>query len=193
MRARRSHGALSAPDPPLQAGEIALRQFRVEDAGAVAAACIDPEILRFTFMKDGLTQKEATEWIERSNEWWPTGHPRFAIVDAVEDRVVGQVGAAVNEQQRSAEAYYWVAHEARRRGIAARALALVADWVFLNGVERLFLLVHPENEPSQRVAERCGFTREGVLRAYEPFKGRRPDLVSWSLLPQDPRPWHERT
>jgi RimJ/RimL family protein N-acetyltransferase len=67
----------------------------------------------------------------------------------------------------------------------------VADWVFSKGVERLFLLVHPENGPSNRVAERCGFIREGVLRAYEPIKGRRPDLVSWSLLPQDPRPWHK--
>lgn len=26
--------------------------------------------------------------------------------------------------------------------------------------------------------------------ALEPFKGTRPDLASWSLLPHDPRPWH---
>jgi RimJ/RimL family protein N-acetyltransferase len=49
----------------------------------------------------------------------------------------------------------------------------------------MFLLVHPENEASNRLAEKLGFTREGVLRGYEPFKGRRPDLVSWSLLPGD--------
>jgi RimJ/RimL family protein N-acetyltransferase len=152
-------------------------------------------ILRFlaSRMKNGLTEIEATEWIERSNESWSSGHPRFAIVDAVDERLLGQVGVAVNEHLRSGEAYYWVARDARRRRVASNALGLVADWVFSKGVERLFLLVHPENAPSHRVAQRCGFTREGVLRAYEPFKGRRPDLMSWSLLPQDPRPWHTET
>jgi RimJ/RimL family protein N-acetyltransferase len=140
-------------------------------------------------MKDGLTEDEAREWIERGNEWWSAGHPRFAIVDRVDDRLLGQIGAAVNEQHRSAEAFYWVAPGARQRGVASRALALLADWIFANEVERLSLLVHPENEASSRVAERCGFVREGVLRAFEPFKGGRPDLVSWSLLLGDARPW----
>ncbi len=97
---------------------------------------------------------------------------------------------AVNEHLGSAEAYYWVSPTARRRRIASRALGLIADWAFDEGVERLFLLIRPENEPSHRLAERLGFSREGVLRSYEPFKGHRPDLVSWSLLPHDPRPWH---
>jgi RimJ/RimL family protein N-acetyltransferase len=178
------------PDPRLHAGRIALRQFRRDDARAVVAACADRDIMRFTFMKDGLTEPEAVAWIERSNEWWPLGHPRFAIVDGVDDHLLGQIGVAVNEHHRSAEAHYWVTAEERGRGVASLALGLVADWAFSNGVERLFLLIHPENEPSHRVAGRCGFTREGVLREYEPFKGTRPDLASWSLLPRDPRPWH---
>ena len=87
-------------------------------------------------MQEGLTELDAREWIERSNEWWPHGQPRFAIADPGDDRVLG------------------------------------------------------ENTPSNRLAERLGFSREGVLRSYEPFKGHRPDLASWSLLPHDPRPWH---
>ena len=177
-----------SPDPPLRTPDLVLRAFRVEDAPSIVAACKDPDISRFTFMKEGLTEDEATEWIERGNESWSAGHLRFAIVDRVDDRLLGQIGAAVNEQHRSAEAFYWVAPGARRRGVASSALALIADWVFANGVERLWLLVHPENDASSRVAKRCGFVREGVLRAFEPFKGGRPDLVSWSLLPGDPRP-----
>lgn len=179
------------PDPPLQTADLVLRPFRVDDAGALAAACVDPEIVRFTFMKEGLTEAAAIEWITRSNEWWGSGQPRFAIVDAVTDRLLGQVGAAVNQHHLSAEAYYWVVPEARGRGVAPAALGVVADWAFTKGIKRIFLLVHPENGPSNRVAERSGFTREGVLRAYEPFKGGRPDLVSWSLLPDDARPWRD--
>ena len=51
-------------------------------------------------------------------------------------------------------------------------------------------VTHLDNDASQRVAARCGFTREGILRGYERFKGARPDVMSWSLLATDPRPWH---
>jgi RimJ/RimL family protein N-acetyltransferase len=178
-----------APDPPLHAGSVLLRHFRADDAADVVAACADPDIVRFTFMREGLTEFDAVKWIEQGNEGWPHGHPRFAIADAARDRVLGQVGMAVNERHRSAEAYYWVSPGARRRRIAWHSLGLLADWAFDEGVAQLFLLIHLENEPSNRRAERLGFTREGVLRSYEPFKGYRPDLISWSLLPHDPRPW----
>lgn len=177
------------PDPPLSTSTLLLRPFEHRDAPAVVEACRDAEIVRFTFMQDGTAEPEAVAWIDRSNEWWPHGMPRFAVVDATSDEVLGQIGIAVNAHHRSAEAYYWVLPEKRRRGVASAALGLVADWAFDNGVERLYLLVHPENEDSNALADRMGFTREGVLRAYEPFKGQRPDLVSWSLLPSDERPW----
>ena len=42
-----------------------------------------------------------------------------------------------------------------------------------------------ENLASQRVAERAGFTREGVLRSYELIEGRPIDVVMFSALPGD--------
>ena len=178
------------PDPPLQAGNLVLRPFEHRDVAAVVAACTDEEIVRYTFMVEGTGESEAIEWIDRSNEWWPHGMPRFAIADTKDDRVVGHIGIAVNAHHRSAEAFYWVLAERRGQGIASTALALVSDWAFSKGVERLYLLIHTDNDASNGFADRMGFTREGVLRAYEPFKGQRPDLVSWSLLPSDDRPWH---
>lgn len=56
--------------------------------------------------------------------------PRFAITDTTSDQVLGQIGIAVNAHYRSAEAYYWVLPEQRRRGVASAALGLVADWAF---------------------------------------------------------------
>jgi len=180
---------LAPPDPELADAVVVLRLFDRGDAAAVAAACADPGIVRFTFMQEEMTEDDAVAWIDRVNEAWSNGHPRFAIVDPHDGRLLGQVGIYVVAHQRSAEGFYWVAAGERRRGVAAHALGLVADWAFETGIERLFLLIHPENEPSNRLAASMGFTREGVLRAYEPFKGGRPDLVSWSLLPGDPRPW----
>lgn len=180
---------LAPPDPPLATERFVLRPFRPDDAADVVAACTDPDIVRFTFMQEGLTEDGALAWISRVTEHWAKGHPRFAIAAADDDRVLGQVGIAIDEQRISAEGYYWVSPGARRRGIAADALALVAGWAFDQGIQRLVLLIEPGNEVSSRLAAKLGFTREGVLRSYEPFKGGRPDLVSWSLLPDDPRPW----
>jgi ribosomal-protein-alanine N-acetyltransferase len=79
-----------------------------------------------------------------------------------------------------------VAAPARRRGAAATALGLVSRWALGTlGLERLELLADPRNRASQRVAERAGYVREGTLRSYQPFKGRRMDAVMFSLLPAD--------
>ena len=39
-----------------------------------------------------------------------------------------------------------------------------------------------DNVASQRVAEGCGFVREGVLRAWEPVKDAQPDVVMYSRV-----------
>ena len=63
---------------------------------------------------------------------------------------------------------YWLLPEARGKGLA-----------------RLALLTEPDNVRSRRVAERCGFRLEGVLRSVAEIDGRRVDYCSFSLLPGD--------
>jgi RimJ/RimL family protein N-acetyltransferase len=83
---------------------------------------------------------------------------------------------------------YWLSPTARGHGIATHATRLTADWAFADlEIERLELTCGPENTASQAVALRCGFIREGVLRAYLPFNRQRRDTVVYSLLPSDPR------
>ena len=52
----------------------------------------------------------------------------------------------------------------------------------------MFLRADPENAASCRVAEKAGFTREGVLRSahWNPRLGRRQDWAIYSLLPAEP-------
>jgi RimJ/RimL family protein N-acetyltransferase len=83
---------------------------------------------------------------------------------------------------------YWLAPEARGRGAATQAVRLLARWAFAElGLARLELTCGPDNEASQRIAERCGFSREGLLRSHVPFKGGRRDSVIYSLLPGELR------
>ncbi len=180
---------LLPPDPPLATGRIALRPFRLDDAAAIAAACQDPAIPRFTMMPEAMTEAMARHWVGQALAWWPKGIARFAVTIPPSDGCCGQIGIQIDPAARRAEAFYWLDSGARGRGLATEALNLVTDWVFRDhGIIRVQLATHPENSASQRVAERSGFVREGVLRAWEPVKGAQPDVVMWSRLVTDPPP-----
>ena len=64
------------------------------------------------------------------------------------------------------------------------ANTIFAEWPHL---ERLEAIVDVENPGSQRVLEKAGFQREGVLRKYMLLKGKTRDLVMFSLLSFDPK------
>ena len=87
-----------------------------------------------------------------------------------------------------AEVGYWLAKEARGQGHVTRAVRLVTGWGFRHlGLERIDLMAATENPASQRVAERCGFTREAVLRSYLVGKDGRQDMVAFGLLAREHR------
>jgi RimJ/RimL family protein N-acetyltransferase len=86
-------------------------------------------------------------------------------------------------EHRRAEVGYWLALEARGRGHAARAVRLICTWgVRTLGFERIDLLAATGNLRSQSVAERCGFTREALLRSYIRATHERQDMVAYGLL-----------
>ena len=93
---------------------------------------------------------------------------------------------AIDLEARTAELGYIVAEEARGRGVATEGLRLLTDWALSElGALRLELLISVENEASKRVAERCGYEREGVLRSTYVKPGVREDVEIWSRLGND--------
>lgn len=173
----------SPPNPPLSGPRVTLRQFRLTDAAAIAISCRDQDIPRFTMMLAGLSEEQARQWIESASAGWPEGVARFAITVPPADECVGQVGIQFDLAMRRAEAFYWLDRRARGAGLATEALELVTQWAFRDfGVVRVQLVTDPENVASQRAAERCGFLREGLLRAWQPIKGNQPDVVMYSRV-----------
>ena len=178
---------LSYPDPPLTEGEIGLRPWREEDLGVIAALCRDPDVARFTRVPDPYTDADARAWMDGL----PTGLAegaavRLAIV-AGGGEPVGSIGLRIDPFDRDiAEAGYMVAAAARGRGVATTALRLASRWGLGGlGVARVQLSTHVDNPASQRVAQRAGFRREGVLRSWEELRGERVDLVMFSLVAAD--------
>ncbi|MDO8212746.1 GNAT family N-acetyltransferase [Conexibacter sp. CPCC 206217] len=155
---------LPALDPAPADGVVALRRWVPADVPAIAAACRDPEIQRWTFVPDDYDALKARAFVAASStRWWAGSGADVAIVDAVQpERVLGSVGLVRIEWERACgEVGYWVAPGERRRGVAARAVALLSAWAFERlALTRLELIPFVGNEASQRVAERAGYVRE---------------------------------
>lgn len=76
------------------------------------------------------------------------------------------------------------------RGYVTEAVQLVVDYLFWTKKQhRIHLVIVPENAASRRIAERCGFTLEGTMRGAFFNEGRNQDVLMYSLLRTDPRPW----
>jgi RimJ/RimL family protein N-acetyltransferase len=106
----------------------------------------------------------------------------------VDGAPIGSIGMRTNES-RVGHIGYWCAREARGRGYTTRALRVVSRFAIEElRFGRLELITDPDNHPSQRVAEKVGFRREGVLRSHLLHPdGRRRDSVMFSLLPGELR------
>ena len=118
----------------------------------------------------------------------PAPREGFAIVDPADDSVVGlALAARIDRETQTVELGYVVSPTARGRGVATEALRLLSDWAFRElDALRLELLISEENVASQRVAERCGYVQEGLLRSVYTKPGVREDTQIWSRLPTDP-------
>ena len=163
------------PDPPLADEAITLRPWRESDIPAQLAAFRDPVFQRHSDWAP-LTEADALAALHTDSQ---------VDLAIVADRVAGGVSLHSFVDGRAGIGY-WLAPDARGRGFATRAVRLLSRWAFDElGIARLELTCGPDNVASQRVAERCGFVREGLLRSHLPFKGGRRDSVLYSLLPSD--------
>jgi RimJ/RimL family protein N-acetyltransferase len=156
----------------------------------VAGLVADPEVRRFTRIAEPPPEGFAQSWIaayeagrlDRSRE-------AFAALDR-DRRFVG-LGLApeIDREAGELELGYIVAREAWGRGVATAILRLLTRWAFDEiGAQRAYLIIDVENAASARVAERCGYHLEGVMRSIYVKQGQRADAGLWSRLPGDPSP-----
>jgi RimJ/RimL family protein N-acetyltransferase len=179
---------LRFPDPTLADDRIRLRPWSEADVDPAFRATQDALIPRFTRVPENQTEEDVRRFVEGREPARKAGEALpLVIEDAQTDELLGSISLLRFEwPERRGEVGYWLAPWARGRGAATHAVRLLSRWALNElGLARLALLTDTDNRASQRVAERSGFSREGVLRSFEERKGRRYDLVVFSLLPGD--------
>jgi ribosomal-protein-alanine N-acetyltransferase len=163
----------------LRDGEIILRPYTEADAPALTGLCQDPEVQRRIDLPAPYGPANALEYILGVQT-------ARAIVDARNGELMGSIGWRTVDQE-NVQIGYWVGSAFRRRGIATRALRMLSRWALTElATGRAQLLAEPDNRASQRVAEKAGFQREGLLRRYVRLRdGSRRDGIMFSLLAED--------
>jgi RimJ/RimL family protein N-acetyltransferase len=171
--------------PTLREGDLVLRPKRAADVDAITAACQDPEIQRWTLVPSPYGRADAESFLAGSAEEEAAGRSaNFLAVTADDDGLLGSFSLmGLDRGPGYGEIGYWVAAEARGRGIATRAVRLLAEWGRTAlALTRIEVLPHRDNAASRRVAEKAGFADTGTLAPLPRDVGGEPvyAVYAWS-------------
>jgi ribosomal-protein-alanine N-acetyltransferase len=166
--------ALRAP-ARLLTDRLVLRRPELRDAAPIVARYAgDADVTRYLSFPTHRSVEDARAFVAFSDaEWerWPAGP--FLIESRVDGTLLGGTGLSF-ETPRRAMTGYVLAKDAWGRGYATEALTAITALASGLGVRRLFAHCHTDHHLSVHVLEKCGFEREGVLRAHSEFPNLRP-------------------
>jgi RimJ/RimL family protein N-acetyltransferase len=166
-------------------GVVTLRPWVEGDAPEIVE-CIDgdPDIAAWL---DQVPQPYTVDDARAFIDGTTVDQETYAVTDTASSRVLGSIGIG-RAADGVCEIGYWIRADARGQGATTRALVLLSRAALgREEVQRVHLRADVENVASRRVAERAGFTLEGVLRSahWNPRLERRQDWAMYSLLPAD--------
>ena len=102
-----------------------------------------------------------------------------------DDEIVGEIEyfPIIDYLQGYEISYQLFGSQHAGKGYTTEAVNLLVQYLFgRKRVNRMQLNIHPDNAASKKVAEKCGFTYEGLMRGCWFHQGRYHDLEIWSLL-----------
>jgi ribosomal-protein-serine acetyltransferase len=172
-------------------GPILVRPHRTEDVRALFTAARESvkELSPWLpWCHENYAIEETSAFIlSREEAWKAETEYGFGIFEHRSGRLLGGVGInQINRLHSVGNLGYWIRSTATGHGVATTAARLVARFGFEQlGLRRIEILVALGNHASQRVAEKCGATREGVLRKRLLIRGESQDAVIYSLVRED--------
>lgn len=172
---------------------IRLRPVRESDMDALYEAHFDLR-MRGPYFPLGVQSESAFKRAFAEHGFWNKTEGMLLIVTA-EDEVAGHIEFFRPVSYWDAFELSYQLYDERHagRGYTSEAVELVVDYLFgAKREHRIHLVIVPENAASRRIAEKCGFVLEGTVRGAFFNDGRNQDVLLYSLLRTDPRPWHDR-
>lgn len=159
--------------PRIETERLVLRAHGREDLAAVQATWSDPAVVRFIGGRPCAEDEAWTRLLRYVGHWPLLGYGFWRISDRATDGYLGDVGFFDGRRELGArfdaapEAGWTLASAAHGRGLASEALTAALAWGDAHlPADRTVCMIHPENAPSLRMAERFGY-REFGRAAYK--------------------------
>ncbi len=172
-------------------GVVTLRPLRADDVVSMyEAICESLSDLKpwMSWAHDNYERKETRDWITVAQaRWMDGGYFGFAIIDANRHTFLGGCSLSqINSLYHFCNLGYWIRTTQRGRGFAGCAARLAARFAFERvGLVRAEIVIAIGNAASQRVADKIGAHREGILFNRMMVGKIVHDAVMYSLLPSD--------
>jgi ribosomal-protein-serine acetyltransferase len=179
---------------PRFSGRFMLRPFKRRDADEMTEAVQASQLelnqwLPWAHL--GYSKGDAANYIRDSIKSWREERAYDLAIRRPEDpgRHVGNISVwFVSRSFKTGEIGYWVRTDETARGVAtevaARALQIAFEELKMH---RVILRIAVGNRGSERVAEKLGFFREGILRQEIKVRGEWLDHSVWGLLEHEYR------
>ncbi|MEH1165558.1 GNAT family N-acetyltransferase [Micromonospora sp. CPCC 205539] len=190
LAARRA-AVFGRPQPILfattKAGELRLRPMEEQDLDAVTETCRDPETARWTTVPTPYERADAQWYLGFSQGAWARGDAACCVIADPDDRYVGSVDLRLSPADPLvADVGFMTAPAARGRSYMPAALVALSAWGFTTlGLARIEWKANVGNTASRRVAEKAGFTFEGIVRSGVQHRSERLDAWAGALLAED--------
>lgn len=167
---------------------LKLRRFTVDDAQDMFNNwASDAEVTKFVswlpHSTPDLTRELLGKWVE---EYEKSDYYSWAI--EYNGRLIGSISApSITERDERTEIGYCIARDCWNKGITTEALEAVCNYLFDEvGFNRLEIRHATENPASGKVAQKCGFIPEGIMReSFRSSRGVFCDLVMLGRLKSD--------
>ena len=145
----------------LETERLILRMWRDDDFDAYAEMCADPNVMRFL----GGVKDRLAAWQHMAGlvgHWHLRGYGHWAVVEKASGKFIGRIGFLNPEGWPGFELGWTLSPEAQGKGYATEGASRALEYAF-NEMDRehVISLIHPDNKPSIRVAERLGEKLEG--------------------------------
>ena len=175
--------------PQLETNRLRLREIVEADAEDLFAIHGDSALMQW-FGSEPLPDLSAAQTLIKTFASWralPNPGTRWAIEPKDSTGLVGTCGLfSWNRNWRKCVIGYELAIHAQGKGYMAEALAAAVQWGFENmALNRIEAQIHPNNNPSIKLAVSLGFVEEGCLREVGHWGGQYHDMLQFSLLKRE--------
>lgn len=167
-----------------QYGGVIIRKFRYEDIPLKVKWVNNPENNQFLHYDIPIDVSGTQKWFLSHIR----DKARYDAVIEVDGKPVGTIGLlSIDQRNRKAEYYIAMGEpDYKGKGIAKKASMLLLKYGFENlDLNRIYLFTEIKNEAAQRLFERVGFVKEGILRHDIISHGKYVDRIVYGYLRED--------